>query len=76
MLFARDLHNNNDADYVAQVAARRYQRYLREEEKDKMRSKWVHNIIAAILMLIKLITNILQKANIKSKRVIEKVSVE
>ena len=76
MLFAGDLHNNNDADYVAQVAAQRYQRYLREKEKEKMRSKCVHNIIAAILMLIKLITNILQKANIKSKRVIEKISVE
>jgi hypothetical protein len=70
------LHNNNDADYVAQVAAKRYQRYLREEEKQEMRSKWFHNIVATILMLIKLITIILQRANIKSKRVIEKVSVE
>ena len=70
------MHNNNDADYVAQVAAKRYQRYLREEEREEMRSKWVHNIIATILMLIKLLTNILQRANIKSKRVIEKVSVE
>jgi hypothetical protein len=70
------LYNNNHGDYIAQVAAKRYQRYLREEEKEEMRSKWVHNIIAAILMLIKLITNILQKANIRSKRVIEKVSVE
>ncbi|HYY67669.1 MAG TPA: hypothetical protein VE572_04915 [Nitrososphaeraceae archaeon] len=70
------MHNNNDADYVAQVAAKRYQRYLREEEKQEMRSKWFHNIVATILMLIKLITIILQRANIKSKRVIEKVSVE
>jgi uncharacterized membrane protein len=70
------LYYNNDGDYVAQVAAKRYERYLREEEKDEMRSRWVHNIIAAILMLIKLMTNILQKANIKSKRVIEKVPVE
>jgi hypothetical protein len=70
------LYNNNHGDYIAQVAAKRYQRYLREEEKEEMRSKWVRNIIAAILMLIKLITNILQKANIRSKRVIEKVSVE
>jgi ribosomal protein L20 len=70
------LYNNNDGDYIAQFAAKRYQRYLREEEKEEMRSRWVHNIIAAILMLIKLITNTLQKANIKSKRVIEKVPVE
>jgi DNA topoisomerase VI subunit B len=70
------LYNNNDGDYVAQVAAKRYQRYLREEEKEEMRSKWVHDIMAVILMLIKLITNILQKANIEGKRVIEKVSVE
>ena len=70
------MYYNNDGDYVAQVAAKRYERYLREEEKDEMRSRWVHNIIAAILMLIKLMTNILQKANIKSKRVIEKVPVE
>lgn len=70
------MYNNNDGDYVAQVAAKRYQRYLREEEKEEMRSKWVHDIMTVILMLIKLITNILQKANIKGKRVIEKVSVE
>jgi hypothetical protein len=70
------LHNNNDADYVAQVAAKRYQRYLREEEQQAMRSKWIHKIVATILMLIKLITTILQRANIKSKRLIEKVSVE
>jgi hypothetical protein len=70
------LYNNNDGDHVAQVAAKRYQRYLREEEKEEMRSKWVHDIMTVILMLIKLITNILQKANIKGKRVIEKVSVE
>ena len=41
-----------------------------------MRSKWIHKIVATILMLIKLITTILQRANIKSKRLIEKVSVE
>jgi hypothetical protein len=44
--------------------------------KNKKCSKWVQDIIAAILMLIKLITNALQKANIKRKRVIEKVYVE
>ena len=68
--------NDNDDEYVAQLAAKRYQRYLREEEKNKKYSKWVQAIIAAILMLIKLITNALQKANIKRKRVIEKVYVE
>jgi ribosomal protein L20 len=70
------MYNNYDGDYAAQVAAKRYQRYLREEEKEEMRSKWVHNIIAAIMMLIKIITSTLQKANIKRKRVIEKISVE
>ena len=68
--------NDNDDEYVAQLAAKRYQRYLREEEKNKKYSKWVQAIIAAILMLIKLIINALQKANIKRKRVIEKVYVE
>ena len=68
--------NDDDDEYVAQIAGKRYQRYLKEEEKNKKRSKWVQDIIAAILMLIKLITNALQKANIKRKRAIEKVYVE
>jgi hypothetical protein len=70
------LYSNDDDEYVAQLAAKRYQRYLKEEEKNKKHSKWVQDIMAAILMLIKLITNALQKANIKRKRVIEKVYVE
>ena len=68
--------NDHDDEYVAQLAAKRYQRYLKEEEKNKKQSKWVQDIIAAILTLIKLISNALQKANIKKKRVIEKVYIE
>ena len=68
--------NDDDDDYVAQLAAKRYQRYLKEEEKNKKHSKWIQDIIAAILTLIKMIANALQKANIKRKRVIEKVYVE
>jgi septin family protein len=70
------LFSNSDDEHIAQVAAKRYQRYLREEEKKERHSKWVQDIITAILMLIKLITNTLQKANIKRKRVIERVSIE
>jgi hypothetical protein len=63
---------------IAQFTAKRYQRYLKEEEKEKKKgnSKWIQDIIAAILMLIKLITNALEKANIKKKRVVEKISIE
>ena len=70
------MYSNDDDEYVGQLAAKRYQKYLREEEKKKKHSKWIQNIIAAILMLIKLITNALEKANIKKKCVIEKVSIE
>jgi hypothetical protein len=70
------LFSNSDDEHIAQVAAKRYQRYLREEEKKERHSKWVQDIITAILMLIKLITNTLQKANIKRKRVIERISIE
>jgi len=68
------LYSNNE--YVAQFAAKRYQRYLKEEEKKKRYAKWIQDIITAILMLIKLTTNALEKASIKKKRVIEKISVE
>jgi septin family protein len=70
------LYSNDDDEHIVQVAAKRYQRYLKEEEKKGRHSKWVQNIITAILMLIKLITTTLQKANIKRKRVIERVSIE
>jgi hypothetical protein len=68
--------NDHDDEYLAQFAAKRYQGYLKEEEKKKSYSKWIQDIITAILMLIKLITNTLEKASIKKKRVVEKISVE
>jgi hypothetical protein len=63
-------------EYIATLAAKRYQNYLKEEEKNRRYSKWLEKIIAAILMFIKLIANILEKINIKRKRVVEKVSIE
>ena len=62
--------------YIAELTAKRYQRYLKEEEKKKRNSKWIQNVLAAIFMLIKIITNILEKANIKKKRVVEKISIQ
>ena len=68
---------NNLFDYVATIATKRYRLYLKEEEERKRRySEWTQYVIAAILWLVKLITNSLEKVNIKSKRVIEKVTVE
>lgn len=67
-----DLYPGND---VSQLTVKRYKRYLKEEKK-KRNPKWIHNIIAAILMLIKLVTNALEKADIKKKHVSEKISVE
>jgi hypothetical protein len=68
------LYRNDDDKHAARLAAKRYQRYMRGEEKKH--SEWVQHIITTILMLIKLITNALEKANIKKKRMIEKISVE
>jgi hypothetical protein len=62
-------------DDVSQLTLKRYKRYLKEEKK-KENPKWIHDIIAAILMLIKLVTNALEKADIKKKHVSEKISVE
>ncbi len=64
------------SDYVGTIAAKRYRLYLKEEERKKRYSEWTQYAIAAILWLVKLITNSLEKVNIKSKRVIEKVTVE
>ena len=67
---------NGLSDYVGTIAATRYRLYLKEEERKRRHSEWTQNVIAAILWLVKLITNSLEKVNIKSKRVIEKVTVE
>jgi hypothetical protein len=64
------------ADYVGTIAAKRYRLYLKEEDRKRRHSEWTQHIIAAILWLVKLITNSLEKVNMKSKRVIEKVAVE
>jgi hypothetical protein len=67
---------NSLSDYVATIAAKRYCLYLKEEERKRRYSEWTQYVIAAILWMVKLITNSLEKVNIKSKRVTEKVMVE
>jgi hypothetical protein len=63
------------SDYLGMIAAKRYRLYLKEETKGR-HSGWMQFVIAAILWLVKLITNSLEKVKMKSKRVIEKVTVE
>jgi hypothetical protein len=58
------------------IAAKRYCLYLKEKERKRRHSEWTEYVIAAILWLVKLIGNTLEKVNVKSKRVIEKVTVE
>ena len=67
---------NSLSDYVATIAAKRYCLCLKEEERKRRYSEWTQYVIAAILWMVKLITNSLEKVNIKSKRVTEKVMVE
>ena len=62
------------SDYVGTIAG--YRHYLKEEERKSRHLGWMQYVIAAILWLVKLITNSLEKVNMKSKRVIEKVTVE
>jgi hypothetical protein len=63
------------SDYVGTIAAKRYRLYLKEEEMMRRHSNWMQYVVAAILWLVKLITDSLEKVNIKRKRV-EKVTVE
>ena len=65
---------NSLSDYVDTLAAERYRIYLKEEERKRRHSEWMQ--YNAILRLIKLITNSLEKVNIKCNSVIEKVRVE
>ena len=68
---------NSLSDDVGTIAAKRYRLYLKEEEERKKRySQWMQYVIAAILWLVKLITNSLEKVKMKSERVVEKVTVE
>jgi hypothetical protein len=64
------------SDYSGTIAAKRYRLYLKEEERKRRYSDWTQYVIAAILWLVKLITNSLEKVKIKSSRVVEKVIVE
>jgi hypothetical protein len=67
------------SDYIEPIVAKRYRNYLREEErKTRLRSEWTQHFITVLLWLLKLIDNILEKVGIKgkSKRIIEKVTVE
>jgi len=67
---------NSLSDHLDAIAAKRFRLYLKEEERKKRHSDWMKHIIAVILWLVKLITNSLEKVGIKSKPVIEKVTVE
>jgi hypothetical protein len=58
------------------IAAKRFRLYMKEEERKNRHSWWMQYVIAAILWLVKLITNSLEKVNMKSKRVVEKAMVE
>jgi hypothetical protein len=64
------------SDYVGTMAAERYRLYLKEEERKRRYSECKQYVIAAILWLVKLIANSLEKVNVKNKRIIEKISVE
>ena len=68
----------DDDVYGAKFTAKRYRTYLKEQERKKKRrdSQWINSIIAAVFWLLKLITNGLERVNIKRKTVIEKVLVE
>ncbi|HET7148919.1 MAG TPA: hypothetical protein VFI73_10520 [Candidatus Nitrosopolaris sp.] len=67
---------NSLFNYVGTIAAKRYDLYLKEEERKRRYSEWMQYVLAAILRLVKSIINSLEKINIKSKLVIEKVMVE
>ena len=67
---------NGLSDVVGTIAAKRYRLYLKEEDRKRRHSEWTQYIIAAILWLVKLISTGLEKVNLKSKRVSEKVTVE
>jgi hypothetical protein len=75
ILIFNQAHIENMSDYVGTIAARRYRLYLTEERKGR-HSGCMQYVIAAILWLVKLISNSLEKVKIKSKRVIEKVTIE
>jgi hypothetical protein len=64
------------SDFVGTIAAERYRLYLKEEQRKRSHSEWTLYVIAAILWLVKLIANSLEKVKIKSKRVVEKITVE
>lgn len=63
-----------DKEYLSRVVSKRWKLYQREE--NQQHSKREYYFLSAILLLIRLITEFLQKARLKKKRVYEKVTVQ
>jgi hypothetical protein len=64
----------SDKEYLSRVVSKRWKLYQREE--NQQHSKRGYSFLSAILLLIKLITEFLQKVQIKKKLVYEKVTVQ
>jgi hypothetical protein len=69
---------NLSDDTTPAIARKRYGLYLREERQEKWRShsQWIRHFITAIICLIRLLIDILEKVNMKKKRTIERITVE
>jgi hypothetical protein len=63
-----------DKEYLSGVVSRRWKLYQRKE--NQQHSKRGYYFLSAILLLIRLITEFLQKVQLKKKRVYEKVTVQ
>jgi hypothetical protein len=64
------------SDCGGTFGAKHYPLYLKEDERKTPPSEWMQYVIAAIFWPVKLKTSSLEKFNIKSECVIEKVTVE
>ncbi len=62
---------------IAIVASKRYRHYLKEEERKRRHTTLLQFIIAVVLWLVSLITNIFKKSGKQKKRTLtEKITVE
>jgi hypothetical protein len=60
----------------SRIAAKHWQAYIKEEDKQNEHPKTLWNIVEFLFQLVRWIIHVMEKLTIKKSRVVQKISVE